>query len=96
MKEAKAIEILNKMRDGIKEACECGLTSSSEKEEWSKEAEAIQKILTLNDRRKKGIEKMANKISRLNISDQYCKDECPHEVPTSKKCAECIKKYYKV
>ena len=43
------------------------------------------------------IDKMAQKIVKLDNSDQYClgrKKSCPYNRPTLIKCKECVKYYY--
>lgn len=48
-------------------------------------------------KQQKIIDKMAQKIVKLDNSDQYClgkKRICPHNKPTFNKCKECVKKYY--
>lgn len=64
---------------------------------FKKDAEAIEIITTELERKNKIIDKMAQKIAKIDNSDQYClgrKRMCPYDNPTMKKCKECIKKYY--
>lgn len=60
--------------------------------------EAIEIILAELERKDKIIDKMAQKIAKLdNYSNEYCsgrKKTCPYKNPTLKKCKECIKIYY--
>lgn len=59
--------------------------------------EAIEIILAELERKDKIIDKMAQKIAKIDNSDQYClgrKRMCPYDKPTQFKCKECIKYYY--
>lgn len=44
-KPVDTIKILEEMKDRIKEACECSLTSGSEKIQWNNEVQAIENAL---------------------------------------------------
>lgn len=74
-------------------------TENNEDNIFKKDIKAIKIVLAELEKKDRIINKMAYKIAKLNGTDQYCirkgKDKiCPHEIPTEKKCAECIKKYY--
>lgn len=59
--------------------------------------EAIEIILAELKRKDKIIDKMAQKIAKIDNSDKYClgrKRMCPYDKPTQSKCKECIKYYY--
>lgn len=48
-------------------------------------------------KQQKIIDKMAQRIVKLDNSDQYClgeNRECPYNKPTFNKCKECVKNYY--
>lgn len=65
---------------------------------FRKDMNAIIIVLSELERKDKIIDKMAQKIAKLdNYSNEYCsgrKKTCPYKNPTLKKCKECIKIYY--
>lgn len=73
----------------------------SNRQRWNnifrKDIEAIKIVLLELDRKNKIIDKMAQKIVKVDNSDQYClgrKRMCPYDKPTQTKCKECVKYYY--
>lgn len=72
-------------------------TDKDENNIFRKDIEAIKIVLSELDRKNKIIDKMAQKIAKLDNSDQYClgrKRMCPYDKPTQTKCKECVKNYY--
>ncbi len=72
-------------------------TDKDENNIFRKDIEAIKIVLSELDRKNKIIDKMAQKIVKLDNSDQYClgrKKSCPYNRPTLIKCKECVKYYY--
>ena len=72
-------------------------TDKDENNIFRKDIEAIKIVLSELDRKNKIIDKMAQRIVKVDNSDQYClgrKRMCPYDKPTQTKCKECVKYYY--
>ena len=72
-------------------------TDKDENNIFRKDIEAIKIVLSELDRKNKIIDKMAQKIVKVDNSDQYClgrKRMCPYDKATQTKCKECVKNYY--
>ena len=72
-------------------------TDKDENNIFRKDIKAIKIVLSELDRKNKIIDKMAQKIVKVDNSDQYClgrKRMCPYDKPTQTKCKECVKNYY--
>lgn len=72
-------------------------TDQDENNIFRKDIIAIKIVLSELERKDKIIDKMAQKIAKIDNSDQYClgkKRMCPYDKPTQIKCKECVKYYY--
>lgn len=99
VKEAEVIEHFEKILKENDENNTYEITTADEFGTYEDEITMceLKTVVLLIEKQQKVIDKMAQKIAKLDNSNQYClgrKRMCPYDKPTQTKCKECVKNYY--
>lgn len=99
VKEAEVIEHFEKILKENDENNTYEITTADEFGTYEDEITMceLKTVVLLIEKQQKVIDKMAQKIAKLDNSNQYClgrKRMCPYDKPTQAKCKECVKNYY--